>query len=119
MDYEDRRYGEGRKDASFAVKTYWKGLSKGSVKHLRGANTGYHRDGLKYVAEASYKSCEAWGRNGGRKYDMERLFRSLGVLGKQQFLQESTLELYWGREGLKEMEVREVVQKFANLNLVK
>ena len=58
-EYEDSGDGEGRKDASFAVKTYRDGLSKGGVKHLRVANTDYHRDGLKYVVKASLKSCEA------------------------------------------------------------
>ena len=88
------------------------------MKHLRGANADYHRDGLKYVAEATLKSCEAWGRSGGRDYEMGRLFRSLCILEKQHFLPRSTLKSYWGHEGLGEVEVREVVGKFANLNLV-
>ena len=74
VDNEDSGDGEGRKDAPLAVKTYLDGLSKGSVKHLRGANADYHRDGLKYVAQASLKSCKVWGRSGGRKNDMKRLF---------------------------------------------
>ena len=36
-----------------------------------------------------------------------------------QFQPESTLKLYWGREGLDETKVSEVVRKFANPNLVK
>ena len=96
LDYEDSGDREGKKDASFAVKTYWDGLSKGSLKHLRGATTDYHRDGLKYVVEARLKSCEAWGQSGERNYDVGRLFRSFWILVEQQFLPESTLELYWG-----------------------
>ena len=44
-DYEDSGDTEGRKDASLAVKEYWKGLKKGSLKYLRGANIDYHRKG--------------------------------------------------------------------------
>ena len=62
--YED--YEDGRKDPSFAVRNYCYGLKKGRFAHLRGANINYRRDGLKYVVEASLKSCEAWGRSGGR-----------------------------------------------------
>ena len=94
LDYQDSGDGEGKKDASFTVKTYWEGLSKGSLKHLRRATTDYHRDGLKYVIEASLKWCEARGRSGERNFDMGRLFRSFWMLKKQQFLSESTLELY-------------------------
>ena len=50
---------------------------------------------------------------------MGRLFRSLCILEKQQFLPESTLKLYWRLEELDEIGVREVVRKFADLNLVK
>ena len=71
------------------------------------------------MVEASLKLCEAWGRSEGRNYDMGRLFRSLCILEKQQFLPESTLKLYWGFEGLDQMEVREVVGKFANLNIIR
>ena len=118
-DYEDSRDGEGRKDSSFAVKNYRVGLKEGSVKTLAGANVDYHRDGLKYVVAASLKLCQEWGRSGGRNYDMARLFRSLCILEKQQFLPESTLKLYWRLERLDGSEVREVVRKFADLNLVR
>ena len=94
-DYLDsRNEDDGRNDPSFAVRNYWKGLKQGSLEHLQEANIDYHRDGLKYVVEASLKSCEAWGRSGGRKYDMSRLFRSLCVLEKQQFLPVRTLKLH-------------------------
>ena len=119
VDYEDSKDERDRKNASFAVKNYWVGLKEGSVKTLGGANAEYHADGLKYVVEASLKLCQAWGHSGGRNYDMGRLFCSLCILEKQQFLPESTLKLYWEFEGLDEMEAREVVQKFANLNLLK
>ena len=56
-----------------------------------------------------------WGRN----YDMGRLFLSLCILDKRQFLSESTLKLFWGLGGLDELAVREVMGKFADLNLVK
>ena len=112
-DYEDS------KDASFSVKNYWSRLDKDVLNQLQNANIEYHSDGLKYVVEASLKSCEAWGRSGGRNYDMRRLFCSLCILEKQQFLPESTQKLYWGREGLGETGASEVVRKFANLNLVK
>ena len=71
------------------------------------------------MVEASLKFCEAWGRSEERNYDMRRLFRSFCILEKQQFLPESTLKLYWRLEGLDETEVREVAQKFADLNLMK
>ena len=119
VDYEDTKDEQARKNASFGVKNYWVGLKEGSAKILRGANSDYHRDGLKYVVEASLKLCEEWGYSEGRNYHMGRLFRSLCILEKQQFLQESTLKLYWGFEGLDEMEVREVVRKFANLNIMR
>ena len=93
-DYLDSGNEDGRNDPSFAVRNYWKGLKQGSLEHLQEANIDYHRDGLKYVVEASLKSCEAWGRSGGRKYDMRRLFRSLCVLEKQQFLPLRTLKLH-------------------------
>ena len=67
LDYEDSGDGKGEKYASSTVKTYWDGSSKGSLKHLRGATTDYHRDGLKYVVEARLKSCEAWGQSRERK----------------------------------------------------
>ena len=118
-NYVESEDGEGRKDASLAVKDYMFGLKDGTVKTLGGTNAYYHRDGLKYMIEASLKLCQAWGRTGGRNYDMGRLFRSLCILEKQQFLPASTLKLYWRFEGLDEMEVREVVRKFADLNLVK
>ena len=118
-DYEDCRDGEGRKDASFAIKNYRAGLKEGSLKILQEANADYHRDGLKYVVEASLNLCEAWERSGDRNYDMGRLFRSLCILEKQQFLPESTLKLYWKFEGLCEMDVKGVLRKLADLNLVK
>ena len=71
------------------------------------------------MVEANLKSYEAWGRSGGRKYYMVRLFRSLCILEKQQFLPESALNLFWGFEGLGELEVKEVMRKFTDLNLVK
>ena len=60
VDYEDSKNEQDRKDASFAVKNYWGGLKKGSVKNLGGVIADYHRDGLKYVVEASLKLCEGW-----------------------------------------------------------
>ena len=54
-----------------------------------------------------------------RDYDMGRLFRSLRILEKEQFLPESAQKLYWKLEGLDEMEVREVVKKLADFNLVR
>ena len=117
-EYADSRNRDGRKDPSFAVGNYWKGLKRGSMEYLQYANIDYHRDGQKYVVEASLKSCEAWGRSGGRNYDMKRLFRSLCILEKQNFLPKSTLKLYWGSDGLDEMDVRMVLRKFANLNIM-
>ena len=63
------------------------------MQTLREANIDYNSDGLKYVVEASLKLCEVWGRSGGRNYEMNRLFRSLCILEKQQFLPEVTLKL--------------------------
>ena len=119
VDYEDSRNRKGRKNPSFAVRNYWYGLKRGSLKHLRATKTSYHTDGLKYVVQASLKSCKAWGRREGRNYDMGRLFRSLCILENQQFLPESALKLFWGFEGLDEMKVKEAVKKFADVNLVK
>ena len=34
VDYEDSGDGERKKESSHAVKTYWEGLSKGSVKQF-------------------------------------------------------------------------------------
>ena len=87
---------EGKKGASFPVETYWDELSNGSVKTLRGANTDYHRDGLKYVVEVSLKPYEAWRSSERRNCDLRRLFRSLCIFEKQQFLAESPLKLFYG-----------------------
>ena len=61
--------------------------------------------GLKYVLEASLKLYEALERSGRRNYYMGRLFRSLRILEKQQFLPGSKQKPYWRSEGLNEMEV--------------
>ena len=50
---------------------------------------------------------------------MGHLLRSLCILEKQQFLPESTMKLYWRSERQDEMMLREVVGKFANLNIMK
>ena len=50
---------------------------------------------------------------------MVRLFRSLCILEKQLVLLESALKLFWGFEVLGELEVKEVLRKFTDLNLVK
>ena len=46
------------------------------------------------------------------------LFCSMSILEKQQFLPVCTLKLYWELEGLEEMEVREVVRKIEEFNLL-
>ena len=86
---------------------------------MRGANTDQHRDVLLYVVEASLKSCETLEDICGPNYDMVPLFRSLFILEKQQFLTKTTLQICWRFEGLDEMEVRGVVRKFKNLNLLR
>ena len=91
--YGDSRDENGREDPSFTVRNYWKGLKIGRLDHLEGENIYYHRNGLKYAVEASFKSCEVWWRSGGPNYEMTCLFRSLNILEKQQFLPVSTLKL--------------------------
>ena len=59
IDYEGSRDGEGRKDPSFAVRNYSGWLKKNSLWYVQRANPAYHRGGLKYVVDASLKSCEA------------------------------------------------------------
>ena len=117
--YEDSRDGERRKNASSAIENYWVRLKEDSVKTLGGAKADYHIDGLKCVVEASLKLCDVWGSSSDRNNDIGCLFSSLCTLGKQQFLTESTLKLYWGFEGIDEMGVNEVVENFANLNIMR
>ena len=47
---------------------------------------------------------------------MNRLFRSLSVLEKKKSKPEHTLELFWG---LSKRQTREVLRKFADLNIVR
>ena len=57
-DHKDSGDGEGKKDAYFAVKTYWNKLKKGTLKYFLGANAYYHKDCRKYIVKASLDSCE-------------------------------------------------------------
>ena len=110
LEYEDSKY------ASFSIKNYCSGLMSGALHQLQGANVEYHAGALKCVVEASLKLCEKWGFIGERNIDMRRLFRSLCVLYKQQIIQQSTLEQYWG---LYKRQMQEIVRKFRDLNIAK
>ena len=59
VDYADSGDGEGRRNPTFAVRNYCDGLNNGNLEHMQRTKIDYHRDGLKYVVEASLKSCEA------------------------------------------------------------
>jgi len=113
-------YRDSRNEAA-AVRKYWDGLQRKGLLQMRGRpKLDYHKDGLKYVAEASLSACDAWGRTDGRDYDMRRMFKSLCVLGKQQLMPETALTRYWsvGDDQVDEDQVDEVVEKFVDLGIL-